>query len=397
MCTPNGYIIDCYVGFKAHENDSSILDYILRTDKELIKILQPNKTIFFLDRGFRDIVVKLKSEYLFEAQIPHCQQLEKTDETDETDFKDKKSNQLSTHQTTNTRLVTKIRFQIERSNGSLKNNYALDYIRNSQAGHIQIDYRIACAMLNFVHNPIYTDKPKTEEVALKIKKLSEKTQVNKLEFLIKKRFGTSLFNRIDITTINDFIKLKQKYLEQKIFLGSYQLKMSKSYLADLISHNTVYLIDKNIVKHIPIDKLHKKLRLDFSDPNSKSKIIAVELLSRHRRGLIKSGCQNEISKYRNIYKVFIHYLSQSETEEDELEQLNNKTSKSKAIKGWICSCKSGKRIVGCCSHVAVVIYYLSFAKYNILKFPAEHLNDIFIDKKQLETSNQPRYFLEKLF
>ena len=29
-----------------------------------------------------------------------------------------------------------------------------------------------------------------------------------------------------------------------------------------------------------------------------------------------------------------------------------------------CTCKSGKRTVGCCSHVASIIYYLSNARYN---------------------------------
>ncbi len=198
MCTPNGYIIDCYVGFKANENDSSILDYILKTDKELLKLLLPNKTVFFLDRGFRDIFKKLKSEYNFDPKIPHCKQLYDEENQGNKEKKEKKIQQLTTKQTTDTRLVTKIRFQIERKNGFLKNNYALDFIRNSQIGHIQIDYRIACAMSNFVHKPNLTDNTKTKQVAKLIRKKSEKTQVNKLEYLINKRLGTSIFKKIDI-------------------------------------------------------------------------------------------------------------------------------------------------------------------------------------------------------
>jgi hypothetical protein len=36
-----------------------------------------------------------------------------------------------------------------------------------------------------------------------------------------------------------------------------------------------------------------------------------------------------------------------------------------AIRGWKCNCAVGNRKVGCCSHVACVIFYLSFGKYRI--------------------------------
>jgi hypothetical protein len=356
-----------------------------------MRLLEPNKTIFFLDRGFRDIFKKLITEYHFEPKIPHCQQLEDGDEDEDTQvLKVKTNKQLTTKNTTDTRLVTKIRFQIERSNGFLKNNYAFDYIRNSQVGHIQIDYRIACAMSNFVHKPSYTDIPNTEEVALRIKIKAQENQENKLEFLINKRLGTSFYQRIDITSINDFVKLNLEDLKKIIFLGSYQLKMSKSYLIDLLKHNVTYLLDKKILKQKPNNDLHKNIRSDFGETNSKTKIIAVELLSRHRRGLLKSKDFCEKDKFRNVYKVFIHYVSQLESVSD-IENKDEKKIKEKPILAWICSCKSGRRIVGCCSHVATVIYYLSWAKYHTLKFPAEHLNLMFIDKSKLESANQPKY------
>ena len=36
----------------------------------------------------------------------------------------------------------------------------------------------------------------------------------------------------------------------------------------------------------------------------------------------------------------------------------------KEILGWYCLCPNGCRLVGCCSHVASVIWYLSFARYH---------------------------------
>lgn len=51
MCCADGYIIDCYGPFKANKNDSGILDYVLKEDEDVMKILEPNKTAVFLDRG----------------------------------------------------------------------------------------------------------------------------------------------------------------------------------------------------------------------------------------------------------------------------------------------------------------------------------------------------------
>lgn len=51
ICCTDGYIIDCYGPFKANNNDAKIFEYILETDKDLRNILQPKKTIIFLDRG----------------------------------------------------------------------------------------------------------------------------------------------------------------------------------------------------------------------------------------------------------------------------------------------------------------------------------------------------------
>lgn len=33
------------------------------------------------------------------------------------------------------------------------------------------------------------------------------------------------------------------------------------------------------------------------------------------------------------------------------------------INGWYCTCKSGARVVGCCAHIASVIWYLGFERY----------------------------------
>jgi hypothetical protein len=46
-----------------------------------------------------------------------------------------------------------------------------------------------------------------------------------------------------------------------------------------------------------------------------------------------------------------------------------------AIRGYLCSCLNGRRLAGTCSHVATVIYYLSWAKRHSgnIKFPGEYI------------------------
>ena len=33
------------------------------------------------------------------------------------------------------------------------------------------------------------------------------------------------------------------------------------------------------------------------------------------------------------------------------------------ITGWFCTCKSGDRVVGCCAHIASVLWYLGFERH----------------------------------
>ena len=55
---------------------------------------------------------------------------------------------------------------------------------------------------------------------------------------------------------------------------------------------------------------------------------------------------------------------------------------------WICSCLSGARTCGCCSHVASFIYYLSYARYlpEPLKKPGISLDNLLVCLKKDEFS-----------
>ena len=61
----------------------------------------------------------------------------------------------------------------------------------------------------------------------------------------------------------------------------------------------------------------------------------------------------------------------------------------KGIKRYCCECANRNRTIGCCSHVAAVIYYLSHARYlaKIVR-PAEILSKLFIQHKITPVINE---------
>ena len=69
-----------------------------------------------------------------------------------------------------------------------------------------------------------------------------------------------------------------------------------------------------------------------------------------------------VSRHSNStkYKVYCKYSANSDS--------------IKGIEGWYCTCKAGMRTVGCCSHVAAIIYYFAYGK---IPNPSEDLPSIF--------------------
>ncbi|RNA19707.1 vacuolar sorting-associated 13c [Brachionus plicatilis] len=358
ICCSDGYIIDCYGAFDANLNDASILKYVLSKDQNLKnKILLPGKTKIILDRGFRDVVELLMQEFEYDVRIPTCYQIEKSE--DEQEKNGCKSKQLSSEQANKTRIVTKCRFIIEKKIGDIKKFQALDNVRNTVIGHIQIDYRIACAMLNFYHKPCCPDEKIVVKIARRIKKKS-KTHSNKLNFLLAKQLDTKLITPIDLFSIIDFPVIRKNKIRNKIFFGSYQLKQANSYAKDLIFSSTAYVVSNNMIKKI----VNERFINEFKD----SKILAFELISRHRRSrkkINKEQNENYIRKFRNTYKIL--------------------------FQAFICNCLSGQKTAGCCSHVASVIYFLSYLKFRLsgINLRGEYLNKIVIDLDNNQIPNRP--------
>lgn len=179
-------------------------------------------------------------------------------------------------------------------------------------------------MLNFTHKPIHTDKDNADKVGQRLKtKLDDIQRRNVIEKLSNLRMGTIKLPHIELSQITDFPKLSKSIMARKIFYGNYYLKQSKSYLSDLLRNNKCSIISEKVIKSLTVKK-DKSLLLNKI---KKSKIICLELLSRHHRGLkskntkvtkkknvkINKNIQvnvdhDFIKEYRQVYKVFIEYI-----------------------------------------------------------------------------------------
>jgi len=219
---------------------------------------------------------------------------------------------------------------------------------------------------------------------------------NDLEFLLGKQLGTNTFQHVAIEAIDDFPQLKRRQMKRFIFHGTFHLKRAKSYLIDIVTQSNAFVMDKKqltkIVDNLPDNSCYSRLKSYIYDP--KAKIIATRISSRHKRALDKTV---DTKVLKSSYKVLICYFEQTapidddndETTPNQIKDVKKKPQKYKDIKSFICSCKNGKRITSPCIHVSATIYYLSWAKIRILKFPAEHLNSIFLQSND-EPANEPK-------
>lgn len=141
-------------------------------------------------------------------------------------------------------------------------------------------------MYNYLPTNCEPDKPDTLYVANKINQRSKITN-NFMSELLNKLFNTRDFPRLPINSIYDFPRLKRKEMCRKIFLGSFQFKQCKSYVSDLLKNSTCYVPTQKYLKTIE--------NQEFKSGLTDSKVIGVEISSRHKRGQNKT------------YKVFILY------------------------------------------------------------------------------------------
>ncbi|CAF0918056.1 unnamed protein product [Brachionus calyciflorus] len=147
-------------------------------------------------------------------------------------------------------------------------------------------------------------------------------------------------NLNDVDLVQDFPRLSYEYILENITFGSYQLKQSLGYLAEHFDINGKLIMKKD--KHNSVIILKKN-----------SRVIKGKIQSRH--------------SWSVNYKVNVSYLSNIEHQKNQVP-----------INGWYCPCKNGSRTIGCCSHIASIIFYFGYARYlDEIPKPASFLSSIY--------------------
>lgn len=314
VCTTNGYIVDVFGPFNANQNDAAILQKLLNETHGLSSILKEGD-IFILDRGFRDIKEALENKG-FKVLMPALRG---------------KRAQLTTEESNESRLVTKIRWVVEAIHGCIAQKYKLlhNQLHNSLLPNAALFCQIACLLVNLMGKRMNLENNRTTDIVHQM--TFTKDKVNTLAQTVERENynrKTLPFKEINSSDIPDFPEVTLQDLEI-LFTGTYQLSQSVSYLAEMLDEDDT---------------------LRFGCLKAEPGIIRCDVKSRH------------INK--KTYKCYIHYDSED--------------AGITAIKGYCCNCANGLRTVGCCSHVAAIIYYLSYGRYlsRVIR-PAELLANIF--------------------
>nr|XP_034192559.1 uncharacterized protein LOC117609911 [Osmia lignaria] len=252
-----------------------------------------------------------------------------------------KRNQLTTVQSNASRRITKINSVVEAIHAIIVQNYKLLHrqIYNKSLPQIQLLFKIACFLYNRFSKRLNYDIELSHEI---IERMRSQPDENTLAIDVEKYHWNRRkipFKRVSTTELLEFPELSENKLKI-LFTGSYQLSQAISYLAETID------VDNNInifgIKH-------------------KDHIVKFQIQSRHING--------------KTYSCYIDYTPDS---------INIS-----GIKRYCCECVNGNRTIGCCSHVAAIIYYLSYARYQArIVRPAELLSTIFRQDEIMPVINE---------
>lgn len=322
---PNGLIAGAYGPYSAKKNDATILNELIDKQQSIFSNFLPGD-VMVLDRGFRDSVRKLKSSG-FDVKIPKCTE-------------HKTNSQLSTREANDSRIVTKIRFMIEVRNSHIKNKWKfLCAVKNVESlPTLMEDFEVCTSFINAFCDTFECDKNDSEMIGRQM--LLRRNIPNSLSNWVG-RIHHSSFERLDNLTL--FPKLTFADLKY-ISLGTYQIEQARSYCQVHLRANQ----NKFVVFQCN-DAVCRQICEKIAAKTTKPVLIYVKLKSRFQS-----------TKHHNTYVLF-----------DLGAEGKN------VVIAYCCSCKNGKRTIGCCSHVMTVIWYTYHIDHNNLKFPSPQLDTVF--------------------
>lgn len=306
LCTTSGYPYDVIGPYysDANYNDAKLLDDIVEKEHELMEFIGESKeSVFVLDRGFRDCKDKLEDQNIA-VMMPA--------------FKEK-SKQLNTPDANESRLVTKLRWKVEAYHGRLKTTWPFlkFQISNHLVPVLPLCVKICTAALNAFRAYPCQYHEEEEQEALKMLDNASRME-NSLSLRVlndkgpltprNKRNWTPMDSAAGTPIADDFPALSLVQLRQITF-GPYQLERAKYYAKEHLNESGDFRFD----------------------------------LCKVERGLLRCQIQSRHSNALK-YNLAVKYNSQSIIE-------------------YCCSCTPGQRTVGCCSHVATILWFLGYGRH----------------------------------
>lgn len=228
------------------------------------------------------------------------------------EFLTKGKKQHDTEAADKSRLITKIRWRVESYHARLKKWTLIgSRIENAFIPKVADCIRILSAALNCYRGPIGEDQINLSDTLLaqQMRSLLGRNNLLQERVLLGTLSSRSKWKSID-EDIFDFPPLSLEQLRELLF-GSYQIKVARSYVEEHMDTQGAYLI-----------------QVDHSEPH----ILRANIQSRHSNA--------------RTYKVWIQYSFSQEP-----------------IEAWYCQCTAGARNLGSCGHIASILWYLSYARY----------------------------------
>lgn len=323
---PDGYIIDCFCMYNGKDNDAFIMKDLFVNNQEVSKQLMEkiqHGDVMVLDRGFRNVKQLLK-ELGFKVKMPSCKLNQGKSKKKQSKEEKAKQQQKQTLEANKSRFVTKLRWIVEMVNGHLKTRFKLldKVICNKSLDHIKDGIRIALVIHNLTFKPAISDgKPNraiAEAMVDRFRWFKRDDSNNILTFaaqqLKKRKEWEHCLIDLKENNITDFPKLSLEEIYREITFGIYQLKQGLQYIKQHVKQND------------------GKYRISIYSKDA----------------YIRAKIQSRFSGHKTRY-VYIKFKPNVDGRE--------------GIEDWCCDCPNGNRTVGCCGHVASLIYFLSNAQY----------------------------------
>lgn len=326
-CTPDGYILFVLGPYDATHNDATILRDCFERYEDQLSIMEKGDFVL-MDRGFRDVLPYLTDTKGFKGYIPGLGKLE-------------------TSQANMTRLITKIRWVIEQVFGRLKKKFKHFSIpaHNSTLENDYDSLLIAFALLNLFHEPIASDGDDENIAHLMLERFNVENKLKKIVddnnlSRVTVPYIELQYTLVDNEENNALLRFPVMDLTDLYYiaLGSYQIENARSYYSQHQKEG-IFLVHK-----FEPPTRHPTARIKY---NQYDIIVQDPLLV---KGYMKS-------RYRGGVKHHIFVL------------VDRSQSGKECISEYYCTCDSGDRTVGCCSHVMTIIWYLGYAQYQNIQVP----------------------------